>query len=263
VRVEIPHVDVMVGDACQLRCIGCTNSMGALPQTLETVPDILAWCEQAAQVMHAGTVCLLGGEPTSHPRLVDIMRGVQGFDLGDRTQILTHGMRLHRMRPDFWTELDWLKISIYPGRTPPENITLARDRAAEHGFDLDFYDVAKDPFRAVLTDRARSRRETQQVYDSCWYRTYTRKIERGHFYRCCTSPSISQVVLGLPPDADGIPLSGLTTATLRDFLSQPTPAHACTRCFGHTGPRIAVWGEERGGKDAWLAKSAYPIPVEA
>ena len=225
------------------------------------VDEILRDAERAAGVMHAGTVCLLGGEPTSHPRLVEIMRAVTGLGLGDRVQVLTNGMRLHRMRPEFWAELDWLKISVYPGKTQPENVELARAMQTEHGFQLDFYDVDADPFRAVLTDRMRTPAEAQQVYDGCWYRTYTRKIERGYFYRCCTSPSISQAVLGLAADADGIALDGLTPKALREFLSRPEPAASCSRCYGNLGPRIA-WTEERTA-EGWMAASIVPIGAGA
>ena len=260
VKLEIPHVDLMVCTACQLRCVGCTNGMGVVPMEVWPAHDVIADAERAAEFMHAGVVCLLGGEPTSHPRLVEIMCEVRSSGLGDRIQVLTNGMRLHRMSTAFWVELDWLKISVYPGKTQPGNVELARRMQQLHGFQLDFYDVDADPFRAVLTDRARTAAESQQVYDGCWYRTYTRKIERGFFYRCCTSPSISQTILGLGPDADGIALADLTPKALREFLSRPEPAQSCSRCYGNTGPRIQ-WSEERTGADEWIAASIVALPM--
>lgn len=257
-KLEVPHLDLMCLTACQLRCVGCTNGMGIVKMEVWPVEDVLDDARRANDLLHAGVVCLLGGEPTSHPRLVEIMRGVTALGLGDRVQVLTNGMRLHRMADSFWETLDWLKISVYPGKTQPSNVDLARARQAEHGFQLDFYDVDDDPFRAVLTDRPRTPAEAQQVYDGCWYRTYTRKLERGYLWRCCTSPSISQTILGLPPDADGIKLDGLTSQGLREFLSRPEPAQSCSRCYGNTGPRIA-WSEERGDAEAWIAASIVPI----
>lgn len=259
--LEIPHVDLMVCTACQLRCVGCTNGMGVVPMEVWPFEDVLRDAERAAEVMHAGVVCLLGGEPTSHPQLVQIMRAVTRLGLGDRVQVLTNGMRLHRMRGEFWQELDWLKVSVYPGKTQPANVELAKSMQAEHGFQLDFYDVADDPFRAVLTDRKRTAEESQAVYAGCWYRTYTRKIERGHFYRCCTSPSISQAILGLAPDVDGIKLEGLTGKALREFLSRPEPMRSCERCYGNLGPRLEEWAEERAGLDEWIAASTVALPM--
>jgi hypothetical protein len=209
----------------------------------------------AAKVMHAGCACLLGGEPTAHPELVRLMHFTAESGLAESVQVLTNGMRLHRMKEDFWESLDWLKISIYPGKTQPENVELAKQRQVEHGFRLDFYDVGADPFRAVLTTEMRTPESAQQTYDGCWYKTFTRKIERGYFYRCCTSPSISQSVLGLGPEADGIALDGLTAGALQEFLAQPTPTNACFRCHGNYGPRLDQWSEVRG-REKWLEASA-------
>jgi len=215
--------------------------------------------DMAAKIMHAKVVCLLGGEPTSHPKLVEIMRYAKAAGLGERQQVLTNGMRLHRMKPEFWAELDWLKISIYPDKTPLKNIALAEQMRDEHGFELEYYDVKDDPFRAVLTDRPRTRESAQQTYDGCWYRQFTRKIEQGYFYRCCTSPSISKTILGLEPDVDGIKLEGLTPRGLQEFLDRPEPMQSCFRCYGNLGPRIEEWSEVRD-HDGWMDASIYPLP---
>ena len=253
----MPHIDIVALTACNLKCVGCTNFMGAVPMEVWPAAEIKRDIERAAKVMHAGTACLLGGEPTAHPDLVELMRFTAASGLADRVQVLTNGTRLHRMTDDFWAALQWLKISIYPGATQPENVELAHAKRAEYGFELDFYDVASDPFRAVLTSQPRSPESAQAVYDGCWYRTFTRKLERGYFYRCCTSPSISQTILGLPPDADGISLDALTTAALQTFLDQREPARSCSRCHGHLGPRLQQWSEVHGRAE-WLKASTVP-----
>lgn len=254
-RMELPHVDVMVCTACNLKCVGCTNFMGVWPQEIFPAEDVERDITAAAKITHAGVACLLGGEPTAHKDLVRLMRFTAASGLADTVQVLTNGMRLHRMKAEFWTELQWLKISIYPGKTQPENVELAKRMQREHGFQLDFYDVAADPFRAVLTPERRSDESAQRTFDGCWYKTFTRKIERGYFYRCCTSPSISQLVLELGPDADGIALDGLTPDALRGFLNQREPAKSCYRCHGNLGPRLNQWSEERN-RDDWLRESA-------
>ncbi len=230
--------------------------MGLTPMEIWSVEQIERDVTSAAKVMHAKVACLLGGEPTSHPELLRLMRFMARSGLADRVQVLTNGLRLHRMTDEFWSELDWLKISIYPGKTPRENVALAERMQAEHGFRLDFYDVATDPFRAVLTEEPRSTESAQATYDGCWYRSFTRKIDKGYFYRCCTSPGISQEVLGLGPDADGIALNGLTPEALTEFLDRREPMASCFRCHGHAGPRLREWSEVRGDRDEWLRRSS-------
>lgn len=257
-RVELPHVDVMCLTACNLKCVGCTNFMGALPMEVWPAESVERDVTAAAEVMHAGVACLLGGEPTAHPELLRLMRFTAESGLANRVQVLTNGMRLHLMADEFWETLDWLKISVYPGKTQPENVALAHARQRQHRFQLDFYDVASDPFRAVLTTEERTPESAQATYNACWYRTFTRKIEKGYFYRCCTSPSISQEILGLGADADGIALAGLTPDALQAFLDQPEPASSCFRCHGNLGPRLERWSEVRGDRAEWLRQSAVP-----
>jgi GTP 3',8-cyclase len=203
--------------------------------------------------MHAEVAVILGGEPLGHPRLVELMRFTKASGIADRVRVLTNGIRLAKMPAAFWAELDDLKISIYPGSTPPEAILLARRMQEEHGFLLSFYDVAADPFRAVHTHAPRA--DAQSTYMGCWYRSNTRKIEQGHFWRCCTSPSISQTLLGLPAAADGLALEGLTVEALSVFLARDTFMESCRRCHGNAGPRLEQWSEQRD-KSKWLTASA-------
>ncbi len=259
-RVRLPHVDLMICTACQLKCVGCTNGMGVVKMEVWPKEEVARDIDNAAKVLHAEVGCLLGGEPTSHPDLVQLMRHTRASGVCDRVQVLTNGMRLHKMPAEFWAELEWLKISIYPGKTQPENVELAQAQRAEHGFQLDFYDVEADPFRAVLTDRPHEGDGAQRTYEGCWYRTFTRKVERGYFYRCCTSPSISQTILGLGPEADGIALEGLTAVQLREFLGRREHMSSCTRCYGNLGPRLPVWEEARK-RGEWLEKSMVPLPM--
>jgi organic radical activating enzyme len=253
-KIHLPHVDLMVGQACELRCVGCTNGIGMLPHLPIFKTDaILADIASAARVMSAGKVCLLGGEALLHRDIVQLIEAAR--ELGDVVQVLTNGIALHRMTAAFWEAVDWLKISIYPGRTPQENIDLAIKMQTRYGFELDYKPVADDPFRAVLTRELRDAEDAQRTFDGCWFKTYTRKIEAGYFWRCCTSPSISQHVLGLPADADGIALDGLTVDALAEFLARRGPTAACFRCHGNTGPVIQPWSEERD-RSRWVEVSS-------
>jgi GTP 3',8-cyclase len=254
-RVLMPLLDVMVATACELRCVACTNGIGMLPRLHVFAPEhVEADVAAAAEVIHADVAVLLGGEPLGHRDLVRLMRFTRESGLADRVRVLTNGIRLHRMSEEFWLELEDLRVSIYPGKTPAANVELARKKQACHGFELSFYDVASDPFRAVHTAEERSPESARHVWEGCWYRHNTRKIEQGYFWRCCTSPSISKTLLDLQPSIDGIALAGLTPETLEEFLARDDPMRSCFRCFGNTGPAVE-WSEERD-RERWLAASA-------
>lgn len=248
----MPLIDVMVCTTCELRCVGCTNYIGGLNKLdLYPVADVERDVHAAATVLHADVAVILGGEPLQHPDLLELMDVVKESGIADRVRVLTNGIRLHKMTDLFWGQLEDLKISVYPdGVTPESNVELARAKQAEHGFELSFYDVASDPFRAVLTPAPRGDEDAQRTYDACWYRSNTRKIEQGHLYRCCTSATISKNLLGLPPDHDGIALDGITVETLEAFLGRGEFMESCRRCHGNMGPRIH-WSEQRD-RVKWL-----------
>lgn len=254
-RVHMPLLDIMVGQACELRCVACTNGMGMLDHLpIYKYDAVCADIDQAARLIETDVLVLLGGEPLLHKRIVDILRHAKAAGIAGRVRVLTNGIRLHKMTDDFWAELEDLKISIYPARTPAENVDLARERQKAHGFELSFYDVAADPFRAVLTPDVKSPMDAQATYARCWYRHNTRKVEQGYLWRCCTSPSISKHVLGLGPEEDGLLLETATAGSVADFLDRPWHANACTRCHGNMGPRLAEWTEIRDRTD-WMEAS--------
>lgn len=256
VKVSLPLLDCMVATACELRCNGCTNGIGMLERLhIFTRAEIERDIENAAKAIHTHVLVMLGGEPLVHPELVELIRFAKQSGIADKVRVLTNGIKLHRMKPDFWAELDDLKISIYPGKTPMENVALAGRMQAEYGFALDYKPVEQDPFRSVHTMTERTDEDAQRTFDGCWYRTFTRKIEQGFFWRCCTSPSISKTLLKLPPEHDGLALEGLTAEQLSDFLARDTFITSCTRCHGNNGPLMPVWGEERD-KRRWLEVSA-------
>lgn len=257
-RVRMPLIDVMVCTTCELRCVGCTNHIGGLARFhLFPLDEVKLDIDLAANALHAEVAVLLGGEPLQHPKLVEIMRHAKTSGIADRVRVLTNGIRLHRMSDEFWDELDDLRVSVYPGETPPENVELARARAAEHGFEFSTYDVARQPFRAVLTVEPRSAVSAQETFDRCWYKSNTRKLQRGFLYRCCTSPTIARDVLGRDEGADGVPLAGLTADGLRTFLARAEFMESCTRCYGNLGPELAPWREQRD-RTRWLDESMVP-----
>lgn len=250
----MPLIDVMVGNACELRCVACTNGIGLLPMSIFPPDQVKRDIAAAAGVLHADVAVLLGGEPLMHPHLVYLMKITRESGIADRVRVLTNGIKLHKQPDAFWAELQDLRVSVYPGKTPPENVELARTKQADLGFELSFYDVATDPFRGVHTREARSDQSAQQTWDGCWYRSNTRKLEQGYFWRCCTSPHLSKTVLGLDASVDGLALDGITEDALAEFLGRGVFMESCRRCYGNTGPVVAEWSEIRD-RDSWLAGS--------
>lgn len=252
--IRMPLIDVMVGNACELRCVGCTNGIGLLPMSLFPADEVERDVTLAAGVLRADVAVILGGEPLMHRDLIRLIHSTRESGIADRVRVLTNGIKLEKQPAEFFEAIDDLRVSIYPGKTPPEAVDHARQMAAAYGFELSFYDVASDPFRAVHTHEARSDQSAQETWDDCWYRSNTRKLEQGYFWRCCTSAHLSKTVLGLEPHVDGLALDGITEDALAEYLDRSVFMDSCRRCHGNTGPVLAEWSEIRD-RGEWLAGS--------
>lgn len=85
---DTPHVSIETNLTCNLRCRACYNldrtTVKPLGLVLQEIDLALAW-------RRADAITLLGGEPTLHPALVEIVRHVARR--GVTPQLLTNGLR--------------------------------------------------------------------------------------------------------------------------------------------------------------------------
>ena len=90
---EAPHFTIETNKSCNIRCRNCFSEHGTL---VKSRADILGEVRLALSLRKAGSVTLLGGEPTLHPDLPGIVADIKR--LGLRVQILTNGVKL--LEPD-------------------------------------------------------------------------------------------------------------------------------------------------------------------
>lgn len=246
--ISLPHLETNVTTACQNRCVGC-NHFIALQKPMVADPAIIAMDLAAlSKVAHVDRYALLGGEPLLHPDIVEIMRIAHASGMCDRVEVITNGIALHKMGEDFWKELDYLTLSLYPN-TPEESVELAQQKATEHNFALEIKNITCQPFTYPLTSGG----DVAERYKSCWYRTYCFTVDDGYFYRCCMAPFIPEVILGLPKETDGIALEGLTEKALQEYINSPVIPESCYVCAGHGSPMLA-WSQESNPAE-WIRKS--------
>ncbi len=98
---EIPHLVIEPTLRCNLRCRSCYNRFRTDDKTLE---EIRAEIDLGLSKRRLETISILGGEPTLHPHLADIIRYVKGKGL--YCEVLTNGLRL--LEPDGEAYLDSL-----------------------------------------------------------------------------------------------------------------------------------------------------------
>ncbi len=90
---DTPHVTIETNLTCNVRCRACYNVDRS---TVKPLRQVLDEVDLALRLRRADAVTLLGGEPTLHPELPEIVRHVAGR--GVTPQLLTNGLRF--LAPD-------------------------------------------------------------------------------------------------------------------------------------------------------------------
>jgi GTP 3',8-cyclase len=253
--IRIPHLETNVTVACQLSCRSCNHYVpmqrAAAKQSMATPKQMeqdLYWLHRAGLV--ADAYGMLGGEPTLHPNLVDLLWVAKKSEISPVIEVWTNGLSLNRQPTEFWTQglVDILVLSAYPGTLDDEAIALIRGMCDEHGVRLRVNDERRVPnFEQLIEPEPTLPEETRVKYQACFFRQFSRVVDNGYFYRCCTTPFIPKLLLGQLEGTDGIRVEAITEEMLQAFLSQKDPALSCTRCVGLNpgNRRRQTWAQVR------------------
>jgi cyclic pyranopterin phosphate synthase len=245
--VIFPHGETNVTLVCQNKCISCNHF----------IPVQAAWyCDPeiverdlalAAKVMHFDIYNLVGGEPTLHPELMRLIRIIRASGITNRIEITSNGQAYKKWPDEMYQEIDDMIITPY--KLMQEDIDAIYAKCAQHNVRFEVHPVI---FTWAAYKKAHDAQTAHNIYKQCWYNVNRHVIDEGYFYRCCTSPFIPSVLLGLPKSFDGIELAGLTEDKLTAYMSQDEPPASCTVCASNLGARIP-WGETN--KEQWIDES--------
>lgn len=246
--VIFPHGETNVTLACQNNCVSC-NHFIPLQDPWFIQPEDLKWdLDMAANLMHYDVYNLVGGEPTLHPQIVELLQIVKGSGIADRAEITSNGQSCRKWSDDFYRAVDDLIVTPY--KLDGFEKSLITEKCAQFGVRLEWHPVI---FTWAAFKEAHDEKEARRLYRGCWYNINRHVIDGGYFYRCCTAPFIPSLLLGMAKEADGIALEGLTEERLREYCKQEETPAACSVCASNAGGRIE-WREERD-RAAWRDKS--------
>ncbi len=250
-RLRVESLEVHIAEHCNLRCRGCDamspyNERRFMP--LEEVEAILA---RMAPLMRADIFKLMGGEPTLHPQIVEILAAVRRSGITAVIRLTTNGLLLHRMPEGFWAGLDRLTVSNYASAPiPAEHVALIRRKAREHAVVLNLKYI--DQFNEIsLTEPIEDAAQVKRQYDDCWIRHRSLIVRGGLFFKCTRaaymddfSARIGLQVRAPDPESfkevDGIPVDDPDFgARALAYLNAPEPLAACRWCLGAAGALMA------------------------
>jgi len=248
--INIEHIDVNVVRHCNLKCVSCSHaSPYATPwsMTLEMIERDLNILKP---ILHPHSVAIVGGEPTIHKQIVDIMRLVKRIRMDDKCMVVTNGKILHKMPEDFWKELEIIRLSVY-GNISPETKPLIEKKREQYGFEYDAYDFPEffQQFDVVPDGSS---------FHDCPWKTDCYTVHDGKFFLCPQSAFFKEVVPDLAGTDDGLSLDGITEEKLMAFMERKEPLNACRNCRAYGNPK--PWRESKSKTD-WMEASTIDRAV--
>lgn len=256
--IHLSHLETNVTSLCQLRCIAC-NHFVPIDQPWSADPDQIARdLEHLARFVRVAGYALIGGEPLLHKDLVAILAIAKRSGISDRIEIWTNGLRLLQQPPEFWELQPTIILSAYPHEMTDDLLAAIHQKAGREGVTIEVRDERHHPnFSQLLASDQQGPRQVLERFTACWFRTYSRVVDRGFFYTCCTSPYIPRLLLKQPEGTDGIAVDAtLTEQRLLAFLARSQPLSSCRVCAGrHTDAAYPIPWRQIREPQAWLDAS--------
>jgi cyclic pyranopterin phosphate synthase len=255
--IYLPHLETNVTGACQNRCVSCNHFVPLDTPWMLDPAQMLRDLEFLSKFVHVGAYGMLGGEPTLHPQLAALVKIAKDSGIADKIEVWTNGQRVLRMEDHFWmSPFDDLVLSAYPGKITDKELKSIEHRCKDWGKAFHLKDERKHPNFTQLLKTVPGR--AKETWDHCWFKTYSRVLDKGFFYTCCCGPYLAPLLLGKPAGTDGLAVDAeLTEEKIIDYLERRQPLEACGPCAGrNTQDAVPItWREIRDPK-AWIEGSA-------
>lgn len=248
--IILEKCEVNITRHCNNHCVCCNHgSPWADPYFMdpETLRRDLA---VLSPLLHVGFFCLQGGEPLLHPRLIELMDVAMNSGIADKYGILSNGRLLPQMPEAFFQKAGQMKLELRVSAYPNlDRATLAEPtrKAIQYGFEIRPGGI--EAFQKLFREQPDG---GVTIWRICpWKNCYT--VHEGWFFHCPLAAFFPEQFFGLPRNTDGLPLAGLTEATLAEFLARTIPLKTCAHCNGASGTWIG-WHQVYN-RDQWIKES--------
>lgn len=258
--IRLVHLETNVTQSCQNRCVGCNHfvpmTVGEFKSSMLDPRELERDLAIFSKLVHVEGYAMIGGEPTLHPALDHLLRVARSSGIADVLEVWTNGQDLD-LDAGWWASVDKLVLSRYAGKLSDGELDAIERKCLGNGVQIRVIDERTVPNFSRLLSTDASDEGTRQRWASCFFRNYSRVLDRGHFFRCCTSPYIPRLLQGRAFGDDGLRIDESTTeADVQRFLDQTEPMESCRACDGRTGRGEPMAWREIRDPEEWRKASA-------
>ena len=149
-RYTMPlRLELSIVDHCNLNCKGCTHYCPIAPEhfmPLSQLRDNLTHLSAVNKLMFK-SIYILGGEPLLHPDISEVCRLTRRLFPSTEIKILTNGIKVSTMDPEFWQACHdtdtTISVTVYPVKVDYDEI----NRLCEaHGVQYEIFHEEKDGY---------------------------------------------------------------------------------------------------------------------
>lgn len=247
-KVHVFSFESDIVSHCNNHCVGCNHWAPLRAPEYYDPQEFARDLGRLAEIATADKFGVLGGEPTLHPQLAQILRAIRLSGIAPLIEMWTNGQRLERMPDEVWQNVDSIVVNRYPGKLTDEHVAALTDKALEMrvAFEVD------TPDQFYKNHLGKARTNAAEYFAVCPYSDHCFTIRHGCLFRCPQSSAIPGLLLGLPVNTDGIALDGLTAEGLQAFLTAREPLESCSVCSRYD--KYVGW-HEQPDKAKWLDES--------
>jgi cyclic pyranopterin phosphate synthase len=247
-KVHANAIEYSVAYHCNLKCSACSHMSPFISKGLPPLESFVEDITALSKALHVKDIRLLGGEPLQHPQIVDFLKAARASGIADTIMLTTNGLLLHGMKDEFWENVDFIWLSLYPGRQPPPKaLEHIKARAKESNTRLDLDHTSH--FRATyVTEPHEHGWMTDMLFKTCGsaHRYHCHMLYEGRLFKCAVPPFLPEFLArmgrnGYDPAKDAFDIHGAKDLfeDLRTFLYTPKTLEACRHCLGYVGKREA------------------------
>lgn len=240
-------VEYSVAYHCNLRCFSCSHMSPFIDKKLPSIESFQSDISKLNTALHAKELRLLGGEPLLNPEILSFIKIGKLIGIADVVKVVTNGVLLHKMKAEFWENVDFVEVTRYPEvQLKNASIQAFQKIARESGTRLKFY---QNPiFRTTIVTQPHPRDWiTDMIFKTCdnVHRLHCHMVHEGRIYKCAVSPFLSEYLSkigmsGYDSGTEGIHIHNTENLyqDLKAFFMDQRTLESCRYCLGYLGKKV-------------------------
>ncbi len=229
---------------CNLTCRACSHRSPIFKKNITEPEVVYRDLKLLSKYVAPNMIRVVGGEPLLHPNIEELIEAIRRSDAAPWIRVVTNGVLLTKASQRFWSLVDEVYVSQYPGfHLDQQQLNSISEiaQAFKVTLKLNIFNHFRESLAGVESEDAEL---TRRIYNSCRiaHTWQCHAVHKGHYYLCPIS-----LFQYLKPDGefatDAIERVALNESeylgeSLRSLILRKTPLESCKKCLGNAGIRF-------------------------